>query len=103
MNLEAGQVLTKQGLVQQELFVVIDGRYEVHDGTRRLRVVGAGEVVGEIGFFSSARRRTATIKAATDGQVLVVRRRWLDDMRGVRPPKRPPMSCSSWLERSRIV
>jgi hypothetical protein len=81
MNVRAGQVLTKQGLVQQELFVIIDGRYEIHDHTRRLRVVGPGDVVGEIGFFSSARRRSATITAATDGQVLVVRRRWLDEMR----------------------
>jgi predicted GNAT family N-acyltransferase len=81
MNVEAGQVLTKQGLVQQELFVIIAGRYEVHDGMRRLRVVGPGEVVGEIGFFSTTRRRSATIRAAIGGQVLVVRRRWLDDVR----------------------
>jgi hypothetical protein len=81
MNVEAGQVLTRQGLVQQELFVIIDGGYEVHDGRHRLRVAGPGDVVGEIGFFSSTRRRTATITAVTEGQVLVVRRRWLDDMR----------------------
>ena len=40
MNVEAGQVLTKQGLVQPELFVIVAGQYEVHDGMRRLRVVG---------------------------------------------------------------
>ena len=34
MNVEAGQVLTKKGLVQQELFVIIDGRYEVYDEKR---------------------------------------------------------------------
>jgi CRP-like cAMP-binding protein len=61
--------------------VIIDGRFEVDDETRRLRVVGAGEAVGEIGFFSSDRRRSATVTAATDGQVLVVRRRWLDELR----------------------
>jgi cyclic nucleotide-binding protein len=55
MNVEAGQVLTKQGLVQQELFVIIDGQFGVDDETRRLRVVGPGEAVGEIGFFSSDR------------------------------------------------
>jgi len=47
--------------------------------------VGPGEVGGEVGFFTSDRRRSATVTAATDGQVRVVRRRWLDELRGSDP------------------
>ena len=81
MTIDAGQLLTKKDLVQRELFVVLDGTFEVHDGDRRLCVVGRGEVIGEIGFFGTAQRRRASVTALTRGQVLVLRRRWLDELR----------------------
>ena len=80
MDLAAGQLLTEKGLSQREIFVILDGAFEVHDGDRRLCVVGQGDVIGEIGFFRSSGRRAASVTAASDGQVLVLRRHFIDEL-----------------------
>jgi hypothetical protein len=80
MQLPAGQLLTEKGLSQREIFVVLDGVFEVCDGDRRLRVIGSGDVIGEIAFFASAGRRTASVTAASDSEVLVLRRHFVDDL-----------------------
>jgi hypothetical protein len=86
MELAAGQLLTEKGLSQQEIFVVIDGVFEVHDDARRLRVIGPGDVIGEIGFFGTSGRRSASVTAASDGQVLVLRRHFVDELMKSDPP-----------------
>jgi hypothetical protein len=80
MNVPAGQLLTEKGLSQQEIFVILDGAFEVHDGERRLCVLGGGDVIGEIGFFRSSGRRAASVTAASDGEVLVLRRHFIDEL-----------------------
>lgn len=80
MQLSPGQLLTEKGLSQREIFVVLDGVFEVYDGERRLRVIGRGDVIGEIGFFGSTGRRTASVTAASEGEVLVLRRHFVDDL-----------------------
>ena len=40
MDVPAGQLLTEKGLSQREIFVILDGAFEVHDGERRLCVLG---------------------------------------------------------------
>ena len=61
--------------------MILDGVFEVHDGGRRLRVVGRGDVLGEVGFFATSGRRSVSVLAATEGQVLVLRRHFLDELR----------------------
>jgi cyclic nucleotide-binding protein/N-acyl amino acid synthase FeeM len=85
MKVPAGELLTEKGLAQQEIFLILDGTFDVHDGDRRLRVVGRGEVIGEVGFFGTSGRRSASVTAATDGQVLVLRRHFLDELRDSEP------------------
>jgi Cyclic nucleotide-binding domain len=80
MNVSAGQLLTEKGLTQREIFVILDGAFEVHDGDRRLAVLGPGGVIGEIGFFGTSGRRIASVTAASDGQVLALRRRFVDEL-----------------------
>ncbi len=81
MEIPAGELLTEKGLAQQEMFVILDGTFEVYDGPRRLRVIGRGDVIGEVGFFSTSGRRSASVLAATNGQVLVLRRHLIDELR----------------------
>jgi CRP-like cAMP-binding protein len=81
MNVPAGELLTEKGLAQQEIFLILDGAFEVHDGNRRLRLIGRGDVIGEVGFFGTSGRRSASVIAASDGQVLVLRRHFLDELR----------------------
>ena len=61
--------------------MILDGTFEVYDDDRRLRLIGRGDVIGEIGFFGTSGRRTASVRAATDGEVLVLRRHFLDELR----------------------
>ena len=65
-------MLTRAGLRQQEMFVILDGFFEVLDGERQLALLGKGELFGEVAFFSPSERRTATVRCASDGQVLVL-------------------------------
>ncbi len=81
MNVPAGELLTEKGLSQREIFMILDGAFEVRDGERRLGIVGRGDVIGEIGFFGTSGRRMASVVAETDGQVLVLRRHFLDELR----------------------
>ena len=80
MSIPAGQLLTEKGLTQREIFVILDGAFEVHDGDRRIAVLGQGDVIGEVGFFGTSGRRMASVTAASDGQVLVLRRRFVDEL-----------------------
>jgi hypothetical protein len=80
MDMPAGQLLTEKGLTQREIFVILDGAFEVHDGDRRIAVLGRGDVIGEVGFFGTSGRRMASVTAASDGQVLVLRRRFVDEL-----------------------
>jgi len=80
MNVSSGQLLTEKGLAQREIFVILDGAFEVHDGDRRIALLGPGGVIGEIGFFGTSGRRIASVTAASDGQVLALRRRFVDEL-----------------------
>jgi Cyclic nucleotide-binding domain/Acetyltransferase (GNAT) domain len=80
MDLTAGQLLTEKGLSQREIFVILDGAFEVHDGDRRIALLGPGAVIGEVGFFGTSGRRMASVTAASDGQVLALRRRFVDEL-----------------------
>jgi hypothetical protein len=80
MNIPAGQLLTEKGLTQREIFVILDGAFEVHDGDRRIALLGPGEVIGEVGFFGTSGRRMASVTAASGGQVLVLRRKFVDEL-----------------------
>jgi hypothetical protein len=80
MDIPAGQLLTEKGLAQREIFVILDGAFEVHDGDRRIALLGPGEVIGEVGFFGTSGRRMASVTAASGGQVLALRRHFVDEL-----------------------
>lgn len=80
MSVPAGELLTEKDLTQREIFVILDGLFEVHDGDRRVCLLGQGDVIGEIAFFGTSGRRTASVTAASEGQVLVLRRRFVDEL-----------------------
>jgi CRP-like cAMP-binding protein len=65
--------------------VIVDGLFEILDGERRIALLAAGEVVGEHAFFSTAGQRSASVRAAADGRVVVLRRRFIDGLRKTDP------------------
>lgn len=69
----AGEVIVRTGEVDRSLLVLLDGRLETvverRGRARTLSTSPAGSVVGELGFLDG-RPRSATVIAATDGELL---------------------------------
>ena len=74
--LAAGTILAREGDPGHELFVLVDGSVEVvkrlSGGDRVLHVAGVGESVGELALLAG-HARSASLRAATDTVVLVLR------------------------------
>jgi CRP-like cAMP-binding protein len=73
----AGQVLIQRGKPGTGLYVLLEGNLivEAPEGTREL---GPGAVVGERALLSADGRRTARVRALTDGVALAVERAAID-------------------------
>ena len=80
VDVAAGTLVTQEGYVERELYVILSGSFEVLTGGRRLAVVGAGEVLGEVAFFRESGCRSASVRAVTPGRVLMLRRKVLQTM-----------------------
>jgi CRP/FNR family transcriptional regulator, cyclic AMP receptor protein len=66
-----GQLLTEQGRVAHEFFIVLDGHLSVLDGTRQIAQLHPGDFFGEIALLDG-RPRTATVRAEGITRLLVV-------------------------------
>lgn len=74
-----GDILITEGAPIDALYIVLDGRLSVAAaGGPTVADLGAGEVVGELSFVDSA-PPSATVTAATPGEVLAVPRSVLSD------------------------
>jgi predicted RND superfamily exporter protein len=78
----AGQLIATRGEVRPEMYVLLEGRAAVErpDGRGRLRMVGRGDVVGEMGLVR-AQARSADVVALEDTEYLVVDERFLQRLR----------------------
>ena len=70
----AGGIAVREGERGREIFLVIDGAFDVFasetDGRKRLDILGPGSIFGEIAALTGG-RRYATVQAAVDSKVLV--------------------------------
>ena len=71
MDLPAGHVLTQQGRVGNEFFIIIDGKVRVDRDGMRIDTLGPGDFLGEISLVDH-RPRTATAVCETPCRVLVL-------------------------------
>jgi hypothetical protein len=60
-----GDRVLKRGGVARNMFVVLDGTLEVKDGETLVRVLGPGDIIGELAFLLE-RPRSMDVYAATD-------------------------------------
>ena len=65
----AGDRVLKQGGVARNMFVVLEGTFEVRVDDTLIRVFSPGDVFGEMAFLLE-RPRSADVYAATDGRIL---------------------------------
>ena len=80
LNLSAGDLVAKSGTEEREVYVILNGLFEVIDQGRRLAILEKGDLFGEIAFFTEAGRRSASVLAMSDGKVLVLRRKFLKEL-----------------------
>ena len=74
VEVAAETLVTQEGYVERELYVILSGSFAVVTEGRQLAVVGPGDVLGEVAFFRESGCRSASVRALVDGRVLLVRR-----------------------------
>jgi NTE family protein len=86
LDLKRGQELVRQGDESDAIFVVLFGRFSVYMKSRSEPVseISAGELIGEIGFFSG-HSRNATVMAARDSAVAMLDRAAFDEIVAANP------------------
>src|SRR6185369_10602388 len=72
-KIRAGEFLIRQGETSEEMFILLKGEVSIICNDQVIAKVGEGRVIGEIGFFNQS-KRTATVKATTDLELLVIHR-----------------------------
>jgi CRP-like cAMP-binding protein len=86
LDVQAGEVVLREGRRGRELFIVLEGTATVTRAGRVVNILGAGDYFGELAAFED-QPRTATVTATTDLKVLIIGPRELDalmDMSGFR-------------------
>ncbi|MFO0762233.1 MAG: cyclic nucleotide-binding domain-containing protein [Byssovorax sp.] len=78
-------VVTRLGVVERELFVVLGGEFVASRDGVDLRHMARGEVFGEIALLSEGGKRRAEVRSITPGRVLVLRRKLLSDLSASEP------------------
>jgi CRP/FNR family cyclic AMP-dependent transcriptional regulator len=71
IDLRVGTVLTREGRVGHEFFVLIEGEARVTKGGRKLADLSGGDWLGEIALLTKA-PRTATVTATSPVRSLVI-------------------------------
>lgn len=80
VTVPAGRELMTQGDAGQEAYVVVRGTAAVTLDGERLATVGAGEPLGEMTLLDRTSRRSATVTAETDMELLVLDPRAFSDL-----------------------
>ena len=80
LNLSTGDLIAKSGTEEREVYVILNGVFEVISQGRRLAILEKGDLFGEIAFFTEAGQRSASVRAMTDGQLLALRRNFLKEL-----------------------
>jgi cAMP-dependent protein kinase regulator len=63
LEVDEGKVLTREGDLGREFFVIVDGDVSVTQDGKEIRRLGAGDFFGEIALIYDNARRTATVTA----------------------------------------
>ncbi|MEZ4316695.1 MAG: cyclic nucleotide-binding domain-containing protein [Myxococcota bacterium] len=81
VDADAGTTIVAQGIVDRDIYVVLEGLVEVRQGERLLATLGPGDLFGEIAFFHDAGARTASVNAASDVRIFILRHQFLSRLK----------------------
>ncbi len=85
MDVAAGGTVTREDLIERELFVILDGVFDVTRNGRAVAHLKPGDVIGEVAFLMESGKRSATIVAGSAGRLLVLKRRTLEELKARDP------------------
>ena len=71
IEVEAGRVLTDQGDIGREAFVIVEGEAIVKRNQRKIATLGPGDAIGALSLLDHG-PRTATVEASTPMSLLVL-------------------------------
>lgn len=72
LKVPAGSTLTKEGTIDRQMYLVLNGKFEVFANGKSVAVLVKGDLFGEMAFFRKEGKRTATVKSVIDSKVLVI-------------------------------
>jgi voltage-gated potassium channel len=84
IDVRPGRTLTREGAEGYEFFIVRAGAAVATRGGRRVGVIGAGSVAGELALLDGT-ARTATVVATTPMRVVVFTAKEFDELLAVSP------------------
>ena len=82
---EADTEVFEAGLVERDLYIILDGVFEVHRDSQHLATLSRGDLFGEVAFFRESGERSASVRSLTAGRLLIVRHRFLARLRKNHP------------------
>ena len=85
VDLEAQQLVTREGHAEREMFVVLEGELEVIKGETAIAKLGRGDVFGEMAFFLERGRRTASVRTLRPSKLVLLKRSFIDDLHKTDP------------------
>jgi CRP-like cAMP-binding protein len=74
IEVEEGKVLTREGDLGREFFVIVEGDVSVTQDGNEIRRLGPGDFFGEIALIYENARRTATVTASSPLRFFVLTR-----------------------------
>src|SRR5688500_13857043 len=84
-TVKAGEIVSRQGDIGHELFIIIEGDFQMYvrqeqlDFEKVLRRIGPGNYFGEIALLSGG-PRTTSVRALTDGRIAALHQVALEDV-----------------------
>lgn len=84
-SVKAGEVVAKQGEVGHELYIILEGDFQMYvrqeqlDFEKVIRRIGSGNYFGEIAILSGG-PRTTSVRALTDGRIAALHQVALEDV-----------------------
>jgi len=79
LHIQAGEVILREGRLGRELFVILEGTATVTRAGRVVNILHAGDHFGELAAIEAV-PRSATVRATTDLDVLIVGPREFESM-----------------------
>lgn len=81
IDVAAGDDAIVEGKTEQELYIVLEGEFEVVVDGHTVAVLVAGDVFGEMAFFADDHHRRATVRALGESRILSLKRSFWERLR----------------------